>query len=135
MDEEKPVLPDGASEYLVISRGQWDKDASPETIQAAIDAFYPWIERNIAEGRMRNGSRLKAEGATVSRHKIVLDGPYGETKELIGGYWIIIANSLEEAARLAAQNPCMLFGLFYEIRPLEAAAANAFVRMTETPDA
>ncbi len=135
MDDEKPARSDAANEYLVISRGQWDKDAAPETIQAAIDAFYPWLERNIAEGRMRGGSRLKREGATVSRNRIVLDGPYGETKELIGGYWIIVASSLEEAARLAAQNPCMLFGLFYEIRPLDSEAASAFVRMTETPDA
>ena len=135
MDDVKPSRTDGASEYLVISRGQWDKDAAPETIQAAIDAFYPWLERNVAEGRMRGGSRLKREGATVSRTQIVLDGPFGESKELIGGYWFIIANSLEEAARLAAQNPCMLFGLFYEIRPLDPAEASAFVRMTETPDA
>ena len=122
------------SEFLVISRGQWDKDASPEAIQAAIDAFYPWLERNIAEGRMRAGSRLKREGATVSRTQVVLDGPFGETKELIGGYWIIVASSLEEAAQLAAQNPCMPLGLFYEIRPLDPEPASAFVRANETPD-
>lgn len=122
------------SDYLVISRGQWDKDASPEKIQAAIDAFYPWIERNIADGRMRGGSRLQRAGATVSRDRIVTDGPYGETKELIGGYWFIIAGSLEEAAKLAAENPCMAFGLFYEIRPLDPEVASAFVRMTETPE-
>lgn len=123
------------SEYLVISRGKWDKDAAPETIQAAIDAFYPWLEQHIAGGRMRGGSRLKREGATVSRQGVVLDGPYGETKELIGGYWTIVASSLEEAARLAAQNPCMPLGLFYEIRPLDPEQASAFVRANETPDA
>lgn len=123
------------SEYLVISRGKWDKDAAPEAIQRAIDTFYPWLEKHIADGRMRAGSRLKREGATVSRQGVVLDGPYGETKELIGGYWTIVASSLEEAARLAAQNPCMPLGLFYEIRPLDPEQASAFVRASETPDA
>lgn len=123
------------SEYLVISRGQSDKDAAPETIQTAIDAFYPWLEKHVAAGKMRGGSRLKREGATVSRQAVVLDGPYGETKELIGGYWIIVAGSLADAARLAAENPCMALGLFYEIRPLDPEAASAFVRANETPDA
>lgn len=125
---------DAPTEFLVISRGQWDKDVAPEAIQAAIDAFYPWIERNVAEGRMRSGSRLKREGATVSRSGLVLDGPFGETKELIGGYWTILAGSLQEAAQLAAQNPCMPFGIFYEIRPLDPEQASAFVRANETPD-
>lgn len=123
-----------ASDYLVISRGQWHKDAAPEDIQHAIEAFYPWLEQNIAKGRMRTGSRLKREGATVSTSGTVVDGPYGETKELIGGYWTIIARSLTEAADLAAQNPCMRFGLFYEIRPLDPEIASAFVRAAETPD-
>lgn len=123
------------TEYLVISRGQWDADASPEAVQAAIDAFYPWIERNIADGRMRAGSRLKREGATVSRSGMVLDGPFGETKEVIGGYWIIMAANLQEAADLAAQNPCMAHGLFYEIRPLDPEQACAAVQANETPSA
>jgi len=122
------------SDYLVLSRGQWDKDASPEDIQAAIDTFYPWIEKNVAEGKMRVGSRLKREGATVSRKGVVIDGPYGETKELIGGYWTIMAGSLEEAASIAAQNPCLPFGLTYEIRPLEPEQASAYVHANETPD-
>jgi hypothetical protein len=121
-------------EYLVISRGQWDKDASPDAVQAAIDAFYPWLDQHVANGRMRGGSRLKREGATVSRKAVTMDGPYGETKELIGGYWFILADSLEEASRIAAANPCMQLGLFYEIRPLDPEPASARVRSNETPD-
>ena len=128
MSEQTP------NEYLIISRGQWDKDASPDAIQAAIDAFYPWLDDHVANGRMRGGSRLKREGATVSRKVVVMDGPYGETKELIGGYWFIVANSLEEATKLAAGNPCMKLGLFYEIRALDPEPASAHVRSNETPD-
>ena len=45
------------SEYLVISRGQWDKDIPQETIQRAIDAFYVWHDRLVAEGRVLKDRR------------------------------------------------------------------------------
>ena len=51
------------NEYLVISRGQWDADASPETIQTAIDQFYDWLDAHVAAGNMRRGSRLTREVA------------------------------------------------------------------------
>ena len=46
------------SEYLVISRGQWDQGLPPERIQAAIDDFYAWHDRLVAEGKIRTGQRL-----------------------------------------------------------------------------
>ncbi len=122
------------NEYLLLSRGQWDADASPRDVQRAIDEFYEWIERHVAEGRMKMGSRLTLERRIVSRSGIV-DGPFVETKEWIGGYWFILAASLDEAAALAAQNPCMQYGLNYEIRPLEADKAVAESVANETPSA
>jgi hypothetical protein len=120
------------SEYLVISRGQWDKDVSREEIQNAIDQFYVWLGRLVDEGKMKTGQRLASSGKTVSR-KSVTDGPFGETKEVIGGYWFIVAGSLEEAAQIAAGNPCLKCGLFYEIRPIDPERASAFTATTETP--
>jgi hypothetical protein len=120
------------SEYLVISRGQWDKNLSRDAIQTAIDEFYVWHARLVAEGRMKAGQRLAREGKTVSKH-MVTDGPFTETKEVIGGYWFILASSLAEAAKLAAENPCLACGLVYEIRPIETVRASAFAVTTETP--
>jgi len=120
------------SEYLVISRGQWDKDVSPEAIQNAIDQFYLWLGRLVEEGKMKRGQRLATEGKTVSR-KLVTDGPFGEAKEVIGGYWFIVAGSLEEAAQIAAGNPCLKCGLFYEIRPIDPERASAYTVTNETP--
>jgi hypothetical protein len=121
------------SEYLVISRGQWDKEISREEIQSAIDQFYVWLSRLVDEGKMKTGQRLASEGKTVSRKNVVTDGPFGEAKEVIGGYWFIVAGSLEEAAQIAAENPCLKCGLFYEIRPIDPERASAFVVTTETP--
>jgi hypothetical protein len=122
-----------SSEYLVLSRGQWDKGASKEDIEAAIRKFYEWYEQNLKEGRMKPGSRLSLERAVVSKAGIVTDGPFGEGKEIVGGYWFIVARDLQEAARLAAENPCAQYGLTFEIRPLEAERASAYKLANETP--
>lgn len=120
------------SEFLVLSRGQWDRDKSPEEIQQAIDAFYRWHDRLVQEGKMRSGQRLAVEGKLVSRSGVT-DGPFAEAKEVIGGYWFFVADSLEEAAELAAQNPCLACGLAYEVRPLEFERASAYKTTNETP--
>lgn len=122
----------GLSEYLVISRGQWDEDKSPEQIQQAIDAFYVWHDLLVSQGKMKSGQRLAMASKRVSKHGII-DGPFAETKEVIGGYWHFIAGSLEEAAALAAQNPCMACGLSYEVRPVEMERCSAFDQTSETP--
>ena len=121
-----------AHDYLVLSRGQWDADKSRPEIQAAIDAFYAWYDQLVAEGRVKPGHRLAREGKTVSKHR-VSDGPFAETKELIGGYWIIVARSLDEATQLAARNPTLACGLTFEIRPIESARASAYALSNETP--
>ena len=119
-------------EFLVISRGQWDADKSPEEIQAAIDRFYAWHGEMVARGVMRAGQRLAREGRLVTRERIV-DGPFAEAKEVVGGFWFVRAASLEEAARLSAGNPGLACGLQYEIRPFEPVRASAYALTSETP--
>ncbi|RZL36651.1 MAG: hypothetical protein EOP35_10530, partial [Rubrivivax sp.] len=97
------------NDYLVISRGQWNEHASRDDVQGAIDRFYAWYEGHLADGRMKPGSRLAPAGKVVA-HQLITDGPFAEAKELVGGFWFIVAASLEEAAELAAHNPCLAFG-------------------------
>lgn len=78
------------------------------------------------------GQRLAREGKLVSKQQIT-DGPFAETREIVGGYWFIVAGSLDEAAKLAAQNPSLAYGLSYEIRPLELIRASAYAVTNETP--
>ena len=122
----------GTTEYLLLSRGQWDPSIPKEQIQAAIDAFYPWYERRVAEGTFKRGHRLATGGAVVTRRGVV-DGPFAESKEIIGGYWFIVAANLGEAVAIAAENPCLACGLTYEIRPIELERASAFRESNETP--
>jgi len=120
------------SDYLVLSCGQWDEHASQEDIQGAIDGFYAWYEQLVALGTIKRGQRLARERKTVSRLGVV-DGPFAETKEMIGGYWIIVAASLQQATEIASRSPCLAFGLSYEIGPIEPARASAYVAACETP--
>jgi hypothetical protein len=124
--------PTSQHEYLVLSRGQWDEHASVSEVQRAIDKFYAWYEANVAAGRMKPGSRLAREGKLVSKASTT-DGPFAEIKELVGGYWFIIASSLDEAAALAAENPCLAYGLSLEVRALDPQRATASAVTSETP--
>lgn len=122
-----------SSEYLLLSRGQWDKASSKADIEAAIDKFYAWYEANLAKGIFKPGSRLTMDAALVTREGIRTDGPFAEGKEVIGGYWIIVAESLAAAADIAAQNPVLPHGLSFEVRPLEAERGSAYRHTNETP--
>jgi hypothetical protein len=114
MSEQLPT-----TEYLVICRGQWDENLSKDKIQNAIDQFYIWYNRLIDEGKMKGGQRLTYEGKTVGRPNVVTDGPFGESKEAIGGYWFILAQSLDEAVQIAKGDPCLDCGRLLEIRPID----------------
>ncbi|MGA8655599.1 MAG: YciI family protein [Chthoniobacterales bacterium] len=111
------------AEYLVISRGQWDRTLLRNEIQQAIDQFYTRLDRLVSEGKMKRGQRLTHEGKTIVPPNVITDGPFGESKEAIGGYWFILANSLDEAVQIAKGNPCLDYGLFLEIRPIDPQPA------------
>jgi len=127
MSNDKPL-----SEFLILSRGQWDANKSPEQIQQAIDDFYVWHADLVAQGKAKPGQRLAIEGKRVSQFGVI-DGPFTETKEVIGGYWFFCAHDLSEAAALAAKNPCIACGLSYEVRPVEQERASAYREGNETP--
>ena len=114
------------AEYLIIARGQWDSDLSRDQIQNTIDQFYVWLDRLVNEGKMKRGQRLTDEGKTIMRPNLVIDGPFGESKEVIGGYWFILANDLDEAAEIPQGNPCLSAGLFFEIRPIDPQPATPY---------
>jgi hypothetical protein len=106
------------SDYLVICRRSFDKSLAEDDIQKVLDQFYAWYNRLISEGRIIAGPCLQGEGKIVGAKKTVTDGPFAESKEVIGGFWFIRANSLEEAAEIATGNPCLDYGHISEVRPI-----------------
>lgn len=119
--------------YLLLSRGKWDENSPKADIEADIGRFYAWYEANLENGSFKPGSRLTTEAARVTRDGIISDGPFTEGKEVIGGYWLIVAESLSAAATLAAESPVLKHGIQYEIRPLESERGSVFRTTNETP--
>ena len=120
-------------EYLLLFRGgQWDKGLSPEQLQQSMDQFMGWFERLKAEGKCKGGQPLEREGKIVSgkNGRTVADGPFAESKEAIGGYFLLTVESLEEAVAIAKQCPILEYGSTVEVRPV-AEECPTFQRVKE----
>lgn len=108
-------------EFLLIFRRDHVTDAqlSPEQLQQLMKPWQDWMGSIAAQNKLVNrGNRLEAEGAVIKPNKVVVNGPYVETKEAIGGYTHIRAASLEEATEIAKGCPLLTVGGNVEVRPI-----------------
>ena len=111
--------------FLLILRGDPDEwqHGSPAEIQALIEKFELWAGGLMAAGRFLDGKKLSdGEGRVLARRASrleVRDGPFAETKELIGGIHLIEADSYEHAVELCADHPQFAIGGTVEIRRLD----------------
>lgn len=96
-------------EYMLIFRHQdGHKVASPEQIQIWMKQTLDWIGGIAAQNKFSVGNGLQFEDAkVVQSNKTVVNGPFGEIKETIGGYIIIKADSVEEAVEFAKGSPVL----------------------------
>lgn len=106
--------------YLIIFRGtDWYKGLSPEQMQQVADNWMAWFNRLKDEGRCAGGNPLEREGKIVSgKNKVVSDGPFAESKETIGGYFLLTVTSMEEAVTIAQQCPGLPYGIRVEVRAI-----------------
>jgi hypothetical protein len=92
---------------------------SPEDMQQSMQKWQKWIGEGLEKGWILDrGNPLTQEGRVVSAKKVVLDGPYVESKEIVGGYSLIKAASIDEAAELAKGCPGLQYGGSVEIRAI-----------------
>jgi hypothetical protein len=92
--------------YLFVFRGGMGTNLTPAEMQASMEKWGAWIGEMTKKGIYKGGDPLDDGGKVlVGKKKIVTDGPYAESKDLIGGYVIIEAASLDAAAELARGCP------------------------------
>ncbi|WP_165219857.1 YciI family protein [Aquisphaera insulae] len=92
---------------------------SPEEMQQSMDRWRAWIAQGFAEGWMVDpGDALMPEGRVVTSATVVTDGPFAESKEVLGGYSVIQAESLDAAVKYAKICPNVTEGGTLEIRPM-----------------
>src|SRR5207248_4956865 len=109
------------SEYLLLFRGNdWHKGLSPEQMQQVAGEWMAWFNRLTEQGKAIAGKPLECEGKVVSgkNGRIVADGPFAESKEAIGGYFLLQVNSLDEAVAIAKECPGLAYGAVVEVRPV-----------------
>jgi hypothetical protein len=111
------------SKFMLIFRGGAvsGHDLSPSELQAHVEKWYRWSDELARQGRARNnGTALDNLGATVRGHeRVVTDGPYAESKDLVTGSLIVEAASLEDAIDVARTCPTYEFGGSVEVRPVQ----------------
>jgi hypothetical protein len=95
---------------------------TPDEIQQEMQRWMKWIEEGFRSGWMVDaGDALTQEGRVVTK-QVVTDGPFVESKEIVGGYSIVKADSLDVAAELAKSCPATRGGGKVEVRPLAGLA-------------
>src|SRR5438093_8285930 len=107
--------------YMLLFRGNdWHKGLSPEEMQKVADHWMVWFKRLTEQGKAIAGNPLENEGKIVSgkNGRVVADGPFAESKEAIGGYFLLQVNSLDEAVAIAKDCPGLAYGVVVEVRPV-----------------
>lgn len=107
--------------YMLIFRGtDWYKGLSPEEMQRVFEAWMGWFNRLKSEGTVLAGNPLAPEGKIVSgrQGRLVVDGPFAESKETIGGYFLLKVGTMDEAVAIAQQCPGLPHGIRVEVRPV-----------------
>jgi hypothetical protein len=109
------------SEYMLLFRGaDWHKGLSPEEMQQVAGQWMAWFKSLTEEGKAIAGSPLEREGKVVSgkNGRVVADGPFAESKEAIGGYFLLRVKNFDEALAIAKQCPGLSYGAIVEVRPV-----------------
>ncbi len=102
---------------------QRPRSGSPDEMMAVTKAYMAWADRMRSEGRLKGGDKLTDEPGKIMRTKdgrvTVTDGPYAESKEVVGGFFVIGADGYDEACRLAESCPHLKFGGRIEVRQVD----------------
>jgi hypothetical protein len=112
------------SEFVFLFRateaGRREAMGTPERAQRSVQAWLAWIRELEAKGHLKNrGQPLEPTGRVVrGKTRVVTDGPYAETKDLLLGFIVIEARDLAHAVELSTGCPIVEGGGSVEIRPV-----------------
>ena len=114
ISDEPPV-----TGYLMIIRGtEWDKNITGDELERLAERTAEWFNGLLAARKVNGGSALGLRGRVISgKARTVTDGPYAESKEVIGGYLLLDVATMEEAEEIARSSPGLDRGITIEVRP------------------
>jgi len=111
------------SEFLYLYRNPANSQFAPDSphqLQERLAKWTAWFKDLEAKQHIKSpGHPLESKGAVVKdKRGTVTDGPYAESKDIIGGYSLIEAKDLAQAAELARGCPIFEHGGVVEVRPI-----------------
>ena len=107
------------TEFVYFYRG-YELPASPEEMQKKTAKWMTWLKDLSDKGYMKSlGEPLHPDGKVVKGTKRqVIDGPYAEAKDVVGGYSIIMARDIQQAVEFSLGCPIFEDGGSVEVRPI-----------------
>jgi hypothetical protein len=111
------------SSYLLLFRNggpEAHAHLTPEERSALTKQWNSWVDRMVGDGVLEQGRPLGLDGRVVAgpRGERVTDGPYAEATEVVAGYVMVRAATIDEAAAIARGCPGLAIGLTVEVRQL-----------------
>jgi hypothetical protein len=107
------------SEFVYLYRGG-EAGRSPDRMQQVMQKWMAWMKELGEKGHMKDpGHPLERTGKLVKgAQKTVTDGPFAETKDIVGGYTLVEARDLDQAVELSLGCPIFEVGGQVEVRPV-----------------
>lgn len=107
------------SEFVYLYRGG-DRSGSPEQMQKVMQKWMAWFKELADKGHIKDrGQPLERSGKLVKgAQKTVTDGPFAESKDIVGGYTLIEARDLDQAVELSKGCPILEREGMVEVRPV-----------------
>jgi hypothetical protein len=106
------------SNFMFVFRGG-EPPTSPEVMQTQMQQWMTWIQRLREQGKYLAGDPLQSGGKVLTSRKIITDGPFAEGKEIVAGYFLVRAETLDEAAEMAKDCPIFERGGSVEVRQVQ----------------
>lgn len=96
-------------EFMFLVRGYDEKGVTPEIMQKRMAAYQPWMEKMMTAGHYKSGAPLESGSGRLlkSNRSVATDGPFLESKEIIGGYVIVTAKDYDQAVAFAKECPLL----------------------------
>lgn len=112
------------SEFVLLYRdtveARQQRMGSPDRAQQEMKKWQAWFKDMTEKGQLKTlGQPLDFVGKVIEgTRKMITDGPFSETKDIIGGYSVIEAKDLDEAAQIGSGCPILDSGGKVEVRPV-----------------
>jgi hypothetical protein len=107
------------SEFMYVYRGG-NRSGTPEQMQQQMQKWVAWMKELSEKGHLKDpGNPLEMTGKIVKgKERAVTDGPYAETKDIVCGFTVVVAQDLAQAVELSAGCPILEGGGLVEVRPI-----------------